>query len=40
MKAYDEVDAKIHLILLPVLYVEISASDFGPFTPGESVPML
>jgi hypothetical protein len=32
------VDAKIHIFLIPVLFVEISASGIGGLTPGERFP--
>jgi hypothetical protein len=38
MKAYFEVDAKIHIFLITVLDVEWSASGLGRFTPGEIIP--
>jgi hypothetical protein len=38
MKGYVEVDAKIHIFLIPVLFVEISASGLGSFIPGEIFP--
>jgi hypothetical protein len=38
MKAYGEVDAKIHIFLIPVLFVEFSASGLGRFIPGERFP--
>jgi hypothetical protein len=38
MKAYGEVDANIHLFLIPVSIVEWSASGLGRFTPGERYP--
>jgi hypothetical protein len=38
MKAYVEVDAKIHTFLIPVLFVEFSASGLGRFIPRERFP--
>jgi hypothetical protein len=38
MKAYGEVDAKIHIFLITVLFVEISSSGLGRFTQGERFP--
>jgi hypothetical protein len=38
MKAYGEVDAKIHLLLIQVLFVDWSASGLGRFPPGERYP--
>jgi hypothetical protein len=35
MKAYGEVDAKIHTFLIQVLFFEWSASGLGRFTSGE-----
>jgi hypothetical protein len=33
MKAYGDVDAKVHIFFIPILVVETSDSGLGGFTP-------